>query len=107
MERGANVNVKDFSFGKNINVKEGEKSRKESSARQRLLALQHAQHLQQKFGKPAFGSLAFLRKCFNRMSEERVWDLYARATKPGTGIMNPFAYFIASAKAQPEMKDPV
>lgn len=99
MERNGNVNVREVSFGDNINdnVKVRESQR-------RWQALQHAKHLQQKFGPVADNSLGFLRKCFNRMSEDKVWQLYESAIRENAGIKNHFAYFIGAAKAQPEMK---
>lgn len=97
MGRNGNVNVKEVSKGDNINVK--------VNRQKRLRALQNAEHLQQKFGSVADNSLGFLRKCFNRMSEDKVWQLYESAMRQDAGIENPFAYFIGAAKAQPEMND--
>lgn len=99
MESDGNVNVKGDSFGRNVN--DNVKAREKQQRRQ---ALQHARHLQQKFGPVADNSLGFLRKCFNRMSEDKVWQLYESATRENAGITNPFAYFIGAAKAQPEMQ---
>ncbi len=106
MERIGNVNVKDYLSRKNINVKANvTKHDDKAEAERRWQALQHARHLQQKFGPVADGSLGFLRKCFNRMSEDRVWQLYESAMRPNAGIKNPFAWFIGAAKKQPEMSD--
>ncbi len=91
-----NVNVNGLSFRENFNVKASDEQR-------RLQNLNHAKHLQQKFGPVADGSLGFLRKCFNRMSEDKVWKLYESAMRKNAGIENHFAYFIGAAKAQPEM----
>lgn len=99
MERNGNVNVREVSFGNDINVKVNE-----DDARRRWQALQHAKYLQGKFGPVANNSLGFLRKCFNRMSEDKVWQLYESAMRENAGITNHFAYFIGAAKAQPEMK---
>ncbi len=104
MERNRNVNVNDSFGGNNINVKVKVGKNDKTVAQKRLQALQHAKHLQQKFGPVADNSLGFLRKCFNRMSEDKVWQLYEGATRENTDIQNPFAYFIGAAKAQPEMK---
>lgn len=103
MERIGNVNVRVPSVGSNINVNVmggGDKN----AAQRRWQALQHAKHLQQKFGPVADNSLGFLRKCFNRMSEDKVWQLYESANRKDAGIKNSFAYFIGAAKAQPEMQ---
>lgn len=106
MERIGNVNVKEYLSKKNINVKANViKHESKAEAQRRWQALQHAKHLQEKFGPVADNSLAFLRKCFNRMSEDRVWQLYESATRKNAHITNPFAYFIGAAKAQPEMSD--
>ena len=92
----ANVNVKEMEKRKNnVNVK--------VSKEQRIKNLNNARHLQRKFGSVADNSLGFLRKCFNRMSEDKVWVLYESAVRPDAGIENPFAYFLGAAKAQPEM----
>ena len=92
-----NVNVKEMEKRKNnVNVK--------VSKEQRIKNLNNARHLQQKFGPIADGSLGFLRKCFNRMSEDKVWSLYESAMRPDLKISkNRFAWFIGAAKAQPEM----
>lgn len=101
MERLGNVNVRVASKGSNINVKAGFDDKQ-----RRLQSLNHAKHLQQKFGQVADGSLGFLRKCFNRMSEDKVWQLYESAMRPNLKITtNRFAWFIGAAKAQPEMSD--
>lgn len=72
---------------------------------QRLTNLNNARHLQSKFGPVADGSLGFLRKCFNRMSEDKVWQLYESAMRSNLKVTkNRFAYFIGAAKAQPEMQ---
>lgn len=92
----SNVNVKEVSIRNNINVK--------VDKQKRIQALNHAKYLQQKFGPVADGSLGFLRKCFNRMAEDKVYQLYESATRPNAGITNSFAYFIGAAKAQPEME---
>lgn len=101
MGRSFNVNVASFrSNVNNVNVNS------KADARKRWQALQHAKHLQQKFGPVADGSLAFLRKCFNRMSEDKVWQLYESAMRPNLKVRtNRFAWFIGAAKAQPEMND--
>lgn len=99
MGSSSNVNVNGLSFRENFNVKASviDKQR-------RLQNLSHAKHLQSKFGSVADGSLGFLRKCFNRMSEDKVWQLYENAMRPDLKIeKNRFAYFIGAAKAQPEM----
>lgn len=104
MERNGNVNVND-SFGENnINVKVQVGNDKMVSAQKRWQALRHAKHLQRKFGPVADNSLGFLRKCFNCMNEDKVWQLYESATRENAHIDNPFAYFIGAAKAQPEMQ---
>ena len=95
MERNGNFNVNGFAKRNNINVK--------VDRQKRLHALHNAEHLQQKFGPVADNSLGFLRKCFNCMSEAKVWSLYESAMRKDAGINNPFAYFIGAAKAQPEM----
>lgn len=95
MERNGNFNVNGSRKASNINVK--------VERQKRLRALKNAEHLQQKFGSAADNSLGFLRKCFNRMSEDKVWQLYESAMRKDAGIINPFAYFIGAAKAQPEM----
>lgn len=99
MERIGNVNARVASKGSNINVKAGFNDKQ-----RRLQNLNNAKYLQQKFGPVADGSLGFLRKCFNRMSEDKVWQLYESAIRENAGIKNPFAYFIGAAKTQPEMK---
>lgn len=101
MERNGNINfnVKEVSKGNNINANIKDKQERQ----RRWQALQHAKHLQQKFGPVADNSLGFLRKCFNRMSEDKVWQLYESAMRENAGITNHFAYFIGAAKAQPEM----
>lgn len=101
MERLGNVNVRVTPKGSNINVKAGALDKQ-----RRLQNLNHAKHLQQKFGPIADGSLGFLRKCFNRMSEDKVWQLYESAMRPNLKITtNRFAWFIGAAKAQLEMSD--
>lgn len=94
----ANVNVKVMKEKKNnINVK--------VSKEQSIKNLNNARHLQRKFGPVADNSLGFLRKCFNRMSEDKVWSLYESAMRPDLRISkNRFAWFIGAAKAQPEMR---
>lgn len=95
MERNGNVNVNEASKGSNYNVN--------VERQKRLQALNNAKHLQEKFGPAADNSLGFFRKCFNCMSEDKVWSLYEAATRPNASIKNPLAYFIGAAKAQPEM----
>lgn len=102
MGRNTNVNVKVALKESYVNVKV--RGRDKLDMEKRLRSLNQAKHLQRKFGPPADNSLAFLRKCFNRMSEAKVYQLYESATRKDAGITNSFAYFIGAAKAQPEMK---
>ena len=99
MERIGNVNVKVISKVSNTNVNFN------VSREQRLQNLNSARYLQRKFGSAADNSLGFLRKCFNRMDEDKVWQLYESATRKNSNIEKPFAWFIGAAKAQPEMMD--
>lgn len=96
-----NVNVNDSSERNNINVKVNVTDKEKLK---RINALNNARHLQRKFGAAADGSLGFLRKCFNRMSVDKVYGLYESAMRNDAKIEKPFAYFIGAAKAQPEMK---
>lgn len=95
MGNGANVNVRVVSERNNINVN--------VDKQRRMANLNKARHLQRQFGPVADNSLGFLRKCFNCMSEDKVWRLYESAMRENAGITNHFAYFIGAAKAQPEM----
>lgn len=95
MERNGNINVNVSRKASNFNVN--------VERQKRLQALNNAKHLQEKFGSVADNSLGFFRKCFNCMSEDKVWSLYEAATRPNANIKNPLAYFIGAAKAQPEM----
>lgn len=105
MERIDNVNVRVVSERDNFNVNVANNCDK-TEAQRRWQALQHAKHLQRKFGPVANNSLGFLRKCFNRMSEDKVWQLYESAMRPELKITKSrFAWFIGAAKAQPEMNE--
>lgn len=106
MGREVSINVKGSHERLHNNVKVNVREWTKADKMKSVDALNNARALALKFGQEGEQSIAFFRKCFNRLGLAKTWDIYeyTMSRKDQEIRTSRIRYFIGTAKQQPEMQ---